>query len=231
VRAVGFLRAARIVAAKDLRLEWQTGETLSSSAVFCLIVLVVFQFAFGADAVAAVGVARLVPGVLWTMLAFAAVVAMARGAEIERRGDTLAALLLTPVDRGALYAGKALANLVKLSLLELLVAPLAAVLFGFDLLAIAVPLLGVVVLHTVGITLLGTLFAAIVSRVGRGEALLATLLFPAATPLFISAVKCTAELLGSGTLAPVSRWLLLAAGFDLLYLTLGLLVFDFVLED
>jgi heme exporter protein B len=172
-----------------------------------------------------------VPGVLWTLLAFAAVVAMARSSEIERRGDTLAALLLAPIDRGALFAGKVVANLVKLTVLELVIVPLAAVVFNFNLFTIGGKLFGVLVLHTVGITLLGTMFAAIVARVGRGEALLATLLFPATTPLFISAVKCTAELLETGSLEGVSRWLMLAGGFDGLYLTLGMIVFEFVLED
>ncbi|MDB4324831.1 heme exporter protein CcmB [bacterium] len=231
MRPVGFLTASRLVAAKDLRLEWQTWETLSSSVVFCLIVLVIFNFAFGAEASSEFGVARLVPGVLWTLLAFAAVVAMARSSELERRGDTLAAMLLAPIDRGAMFTGKVVANLVKLTLLEIVIVPLAAVVFNFDLFAVAAPLLGVLVLHTVGITLLGTMFAAIVARVGRGEALLATLLFPASTPLFISAVKCTAELLETGSLDGVSRWLLLSAGFDGLYLTLGMIIFEFVLED
>jgi ABC-type transport system involved in cytochrome c biogenesis permease component len=67
--------------------------------------------------------------------------------------------------------------------------------------------------------------------VGRGEALLATLLFPAATPLFISAVKCTGALLGEQSLQGVRDWLLLTAGFDVMYFILALLTFELVLED
>lgn len=226
----GFLRACWIIGVKDLRLEWRTWETLSTSVIFSLIVLLVFTFTFGLDASPAEA-RSVAPGAIWTVLAFAAVVGLSRSAQLERQHDAISALLLAPVDRGALYLGKALANSVKLALLAALVLILAAVLFHYDLLALAGPLVGVVALHAVGLTELGTLFAAVTSRIGRGEALLATLLFPAATPLFISAVRCTAAVLEHKPLSSVSHWMLIAMGFDLLYLFVGLLAFEFVLEE
>lgn len=227
----GFFRACGIVAAKDLRLEWRTLETLSSTVIFSLTVLVVFNFAFGAGAIRQLGVERLVPGVIWTVLAFASVVAMARSIQIERARDTISALFLAPVDRGALFAGKMLANLVKITLLQWILLPLTAVFFDYDLIAVAGPLVFVLFLHGLGLTELGTLFAAISTRLGRGEALLATLLFPAASPLLISAVKCTAACLADGSLSGVSQWLLVAMGFDVLYFFVALLTFEFVMEE
>jgi len=231
VRTVGFFRAGWLVAQKDLRLEWRSWETLAISLVFSLIVLVVFNFAFDLATVRELGPHRLVPGVLWTLLAFASVIGMARSFQQERRNETLAAILLAPIDRGALYLGKFAGNLVKLTILELVVVPLSALLFDYDLLAVVWPMLGVLLLHSTGLTALGTLFAAVVSRVGRGDALLATLLFPAATPLFISAVKCTGALLGDESLGTVSNWLQLSAGFDVLYLLLALMGFEYVMEE
>jgi heme exporter protein B len=228
---VGFFASARLVALKDLRLEWRTLETLSTSLVFSLTVLVVFNFAFGIEAIKDLGVWRLVPGVIWIVLAFAAVVGISRSSQQERERDTLGALLLAPIDRGAIYLGKWFANLVKLTALELIVVPLSALFFDFDLIGVALPMLGVVFLHSAGITGLGTLFSTIASRIGRGEALVATLLFPASTPLFISAVKCTAALLEHGDLGTARNWLALTAGFDILYLMLALLTFEFVLEE
>jgi heme exporter protein B len=231
VTSVGFLSACAVIARKDLRLEWRTWESLSSSVVFSLIVLVIFNFAFGLSAVRELGVERLVPGAIWIVLAFAAVVGMARSFEIERRRDTLGALFLAPVDRAALFGGKLSANLVKFTIVQLVVVPLSALFFDFDLLRVAAPLCGALVLHGLGLAELGTLFAAVVTRIGRGEALLATLLFPASAPLFISAVKVTAALLEGQGLAAVSNWLWLTAGFDALYAFLALAIFEFVLED
>lgn len=229
---LGYFRASREVAAKDLRLEWRTLETLSAGGVFSLIVLLIFNFAFSFSTIRELGAARLVPGVLWTVIAFGAVVGMTRSMQLERQRDTLSALFLAPVDRGALYTGKFLANLVKLTLLQCIVTPLTAVFFDYDLVTIAGPMLLVLVVHGLGLTELGTLFAGITTRVGRGEALLATLLFPAVSPIFISAVKCTGALLeGAGLAGPARTWLLVTVGFDLLYFFVALLTFEFVLEE
>lgn len=229
---IGFARATYEVAAKDLRLEWRTFETLSSSLVFSLIVLVIFNFAFGFEAIKLIGAARLVPGVIWTVLAFAVVVSVARSFAIEKQHDTLAALFMAPIDRGALFTGKFAANLVKNGVLSVAVVVLSGVFFDFDLLAIAGPLALVLAVHGFGLTELGTLFAAVSSRVGRGEALLATLLFPAASPIFISAVKTTEALLdGRGLGGDARNWLLITIGFDLLYFLVALATFEFVLEE
>ena len=230
-RGPGFLRAAYEVARKDLVLEWRTLETISSTGLFALIVLVVFNFAFDLGTLRTVGVDKIVPGVLWVTFAFAAIVGFARSFQIERRRESMTALLLAPVDRGALFAGKSAANLALLTLLQVVLLPLSAVLFDWDLVAAGPSIFGVVFLHTVGLAQLGTLFGAVVSRLHRGEALLATLLLPAATPLFLSAVRTTAAVLSGEGLASERHWLLVTAGFDVLYFLVALLTFEFVLED
>lgn len=227
--APGFLRALRLVAAKDLRQEWRSWDTFSSMLVFSMIVLVVFHFALGS--VRELGVTRIVPGVIWIALAFSCVVGFARSLQSERTHETLTALFLTPIDRGALWAGKALANLIQLSALELALIPLTAVFFDYDLLTVAPALALVLFVHGLGLAELGTLFAGVATRVGRGEALLATLLLPACSPLLISAVKCTEAALADGALGAVWRWMLVAVGFDLLYFFVSLLTFEFILED
>jgi len=231
VNRTGFFRASGVIAAKDLRLEWRTLDTFLSGFVFSMIVLVVFNFAFGFSAAREFGVARLVPGVIWIVIAFAAVVGMARSMSIERQTDTLNALFLAPVDRGAIFTGKFLANLVKIGMLQAIVVPLSAVFFDFDLFAVAGPLAAVLLLHSLGLAELGTLFAAVASRLGRGEALLATLLFPASTPIFLSAVKCTASVMDQRPLAAVAPWLAIAGGFAVIYYLLALMTFEFVLEE
>ncbi len=230
-RPPGFARAARLVAAKDLAIEWRTLENLSAMLLFALIVLVVFSFAFDLATQKSVGPAKLVPGVLWVTFAFSGIVGFARSFQVEKRRDALAGLLLAPVDRGALFAGKALANLLLLLALEAVVLPLSAVMFDYDLFAVFGPLALVVALHTVGLAQLGTLFGAVASRLGRGEALLATLLLPASTPLFIAAVRCTTAALEGRGLGEESNWMLVTCGFDVLYFLVSLMTFEYLLED
>jgi heme exporter protein B len=230
VSGTGFLATAGRIAIKDLRLEWRTWEATSATAVFSLIVLVIFNFSFGLAATE-LGAERLVPGAIWTVLAFASVVGMVRSFQLERRRESLTALYLAPVDRGAIWAGKTLANLAKLAVLQVLLLLLTAFVFSVDLTRSFVTLGFVLALHGVGLAELGTLFAGITTKLGRGEALLATLLFPAAAPLLISAVECTAASLSEPGLAAASDWLLLATGFDVLYGFVGLLTFELVLEE
>jgi len=227
----GFFKASWTVAAKDLRLEWRTFETLSSSMIFSLIVLVIFNFAFGFGTVRELGAAKLVPGVIWIVLAFATVVGLTRSMQLERQTDTLNAIFLAPIDRSALYVGKLLGNTVKVTIVQWIVLPLSAIFFDFNLFEVLLPMLAVLFVNGLGLTLLGTLFSAVVIRVGRGEALLATLLFPASTPVFIAAVKSTAALLEGKPLSEVGNWMLVAVGFDVLYFLVALATFEFVLEE
>ncbi len=227
----GFFRAAWTIAVKDLRIEWKTLEGLSTMALFAMLILVIFNFAFDLSTVRELGIARLVPGVLWTTLAFAGIVGFSRSFQIEARDDALTALLLSPIDRGSLFAGKTLANLITLSVLQLVVVPLSAVFFNFNLFELAGPLTVVLVVHTLGLSLLGTLLGALAARVGRGETMIAILLFAVAMPLFISAVQTSAAVLAGDPLGSVSKWLSIAAAFDLLYLFVGLAFFEFVLEE
>jgi len=227
----GFVRSSWLVAAKDLRMEWRTFERLAAMALFSLVVLVIFNFAFDLSTVQKLGVSKLVPGMLWITFAFSGIIGFTRSFQLEHRRDSLVALVLSPVDRGAIFLGKTLANLATVWILQVVIVPLSAVFFNYDLVAVALPMAVVVGLHTIGIAELGTLFAALATRLGRGEALLATLLLPAATPLFLSAVKCTEAVLEHATLASSWRWLAVTAGLNVLYLLVALATFEYVLED
>jgi heme exporter protein B len=149
----------------------------------------------------------------------------------ERRNDTMAALFLAPIDRGSIFLGKLTANVFKLTALQWIVVPLTAVIYDYRLLPVAPVLILILFVHGLGLAELGTLFAAVTTRVQRGDALLTTLLLPAATPLLISAVRCTASVLSGEPLTEIVHWLAAAIGFDLLYFFLGLLTFEFILEE
>jgi heme exporter protein B len=228
---VSFLRAVLAIAAKDLRIEGRTFRTAASTGLFALVVLVVFAFAFDLDTVKRLGAPRVVPGVLWVTLSFAAIVGLTRSFELERQRDALTALAMAPVDRGAIFAGKGLASLTLILGLQMVLVPLTLVFFDATGSVSLGALVAVLVLHTIGLAELGTLFGAVASRLARGEALLAVLLLPAATPLLLSAVQCTRGALSGEPLAANARWMLVTAGFDVLYFLVALLVFESVLEE
>jgi len=141
------------------------------------------------------------------------------------------ALVAGLYDVPVVFAGKGLASLAVLLALELVLVPLTLIFFdATDTVSLGALAL-VLLLHTVGLAELGTLFGAVASRLGRGEALLAILLLPAATPLLLSAVQCTKGALAGDPLSENARWMLVTAGCDVLYFLVALLVFESVLEE
>src|SRR5919112_1345578 len=101
----GTLRAAWLVARKDLAIEFRTRTAFFSAMVFALLALTIFYFAWDATAVAAIDLA---PGVLWVIFTFSGLLGLQRSFGVEQADRAVDALLAAPVDREAIYLGKAL---------------------------------------------------------------------------------------------------------------------------
>src|SRR5437588_1703984 len=150
-----FLTVTVAVARKDLRTELRGRELLPALAQFVVLALVIANFAFDLDLVSG---PRLSPGILWLVLVFAGLVAFGRTFAGEKESGSLEAMLLTPADPGAIFAGKALAAAVMLAACELVLLPAMGVFLGSP---ISLTVAGTVLLATVGMAALGSLFAAL----------------------------------------------------------------------
>ena len=222
------LRLALVLAGKDLRLELRTRTSIISAAVFAALVLIVFNFARDPTAVATIDLA---PSVLWVTVAFASVLAMNRGFLIERENAAFDGLLLAPVPREALYLGKYLANFAFVLLVEAIALPLFVLFFSVDLLPALGGLVLALVLATAGFVAVGTLFSAMVVRTRFAELMLPVLLLPFMVPPLIYAVKVTVPLLGGRPLSEVWPGLHFLAVYDVVFLTLSLLLFSAVVDE
>jgi heme exporter protein B len=212
---------------KELLVEARARETVLAGAVFALLVLVIFNFAFDlrVESVAAVA-----PGVLWVTITFAGQLSLGRAFSRERDRRTLDGLLLAPVDRSALYLAKVVACLVSMLGVEVLAVP--AFLALFNLQVDFALLIAALVLGTVGLAGVGTLFAAMAAHTRAREVLLPLLLFPVQVPVILATVKSTGAAIRVPGLEPadVGNWLGLLLGFDALFLALSVLLFDYAIE-
>ncbi|MCA9624933.1 MAG: heme exporter protein CcmB, partial [Myxococcales bacterium] len=104
-RHVGWGRQVWYILRKDLRVELATGEIVTTSGFFALLVVVIASLSFFAGPRAEVEVA---PGVIWVAVAFASVLALSRTWQRERENDALSGLLVMPIHRSAIFVGKAL---------------------------------------------------------------------------------------------------------------------------
>src|SRR5947207_14679306 len=105
---------------KELLVEARARETVLAGAVFALLVLVIFNFAFDLRVESAGAVA---PGVLWVTVTFAGQLSLGRSFARERDRRTLDGLMLAPVDRSALYLAKVVASLVSMLGVEVIAVP------------------------------------------------------------------------------------------------------------
>ena len=212
---------------KDLLVERRSKETLNALAFFSLLLLFVFQFALGPDRERLAGV---LPGLLWLGFVLAGLLGLGRTFVAERENDCWEGLLLAPGDKSAIYVGKLAGNLLLMLAVEAMLLVLFAVFFNLDLAGV-LPALGlVVVLGTLGLAAVGTLFAAMTANLRARELLFPVLLLPVQVPVLLATVKATEAVLAGEPLGAVAHWLQLLAAADAVYVTAGVLTFDFVLE-
>jgi heme exporter protein B len=220
-------RAAAVLLAKELRLEFRTRELLNATVVFALIVVVLFSFAFDPTAAES---RRYGPGLLWIAFLFAGSLMLHPSFAREQSNDTLDALRMAPVSTFAILLGKMLANFIFLSLAEVVLVPVFAVLYNISLAGILGRLILVLVLGTLGLIVTGTVFSAISAHARMRELLLPLLLLPILAPLLVAAVEATASLFAEQP--ELDRaWLAFLAGFDIVFLTASWLLCDFLLEE
>jgi len=219
-----FLAQVLAILWKDIRCELRSKQTWTGMGLFALLVLVIFNFAFDlrVDNKAAIA-----PGVLWVAFVFASLLGLGRTIAAEREKGSMDRLLLCPVDRKAIYLAKLLGNLLFIGVVEIVALRVYAALFNVPLFAGA--LLPIVVLCSLGVATIGTLFSAMAAATRARELLLPVLVFPLIVPVVISAVRATGSLIVAAPNEP--PWLGLIAAFDVIFLSISMLMFEFVIEE
>lgn len=222
------LRAARIVAGKDVVIELRTREITVSTALFALLVAVLTSLSFFVDDQSG---RRIAPGVLWISIAFAGVLAIGRTWARERDHDAMRGLLLSPIPRAGIWLGKAIATFSFLAVVELLLVPLVAILFRVDLLPVLPRLALVLGMGTLGFVAAGTLFGAMSVRTRARELMLSVVLFPLVAPALLASVVATRELLGGASVTETIEWVRILAAYDIVVVTAGLVLFGPLMND
>jgi heme exporter protein B len=213
---------------KEALVEARARESVLAGVVFALLVLVIFNFAFD---LRVENVAELAPGVLWVTVTFAGVLSLGRAFARERDRRTLDGLLLAPVDRWALFIAKVIASFAAMLVVQVVALPAFVALFNVRV--AWPPLIIGLLLGTLGLAGVGTLFAAIAAHTRAREVLLPVLLFPIQVPVILATVKATgAAIFVPGTEpSDAGQWIGLLVAFDALFLTLSVLLFGYVVEE
>jgi heme exporter protein B len=224
---VALLRPTTILLKKELRSEFRTRELLTTTWVFVLTVLVLFSFTFDPTQAES---RRFGPGLLWLALLFAGSLMLHPSFAREQVNDTLAALRMAPIEPVSIIASKILANLCFLMVTEIFLLPIFAVLYNLSLAPILGQLLLVMLLGTLALSTVGTVFSAISSQARMRELLLPLLLLPLLAPALIASTEATRDLL-EGPPALWLQWAGVLAAFDIIFLTVTWLFGEYLLEE
>jgi heme exporter protein B len=220
---VGGLRAAFVIAGKDLRTEWRTKESLNAAVSFALVILVLFSFAFDLDREERLAISG---GLLWLVYSFAGALIVNRSFARELPNDCLDVLISSPAPGWAVFLGKALACFVLLMIVELISLPIFGLFYNINWAESFFSLFLVIALATWGITVVGTAFSAVTVNVRLRELMLPVLLYPILIPLLIGAMEMTTGLLNGNAVMSDIRILLV---FDTIFTALGLYLIEFIL--
>jgi heme exporter protein B len=204
-----YLAAIWHILRKDIQVEWRGRQGIPVMLVFALTIVFLFNFALQLSPDLQAGLAA---GLLWVSLAFASTLGLNRGISLERENSALDGLLLAPIDRSAIFFGKALGNLCFTTLVGLVLLPVFSLFYPQNMLKL--PLVLVMLLGLGAYTSLGTLLSALSIQARTRDILLPVLLYPLALPILIAAVEASRGVLSGQTLGDVSSWIYLSAGRD-----------------
>lgn len=220
------VKATIAIVWKDLAAELRSRELLSAMLVFALLVILIFNFALDLQPSLR---STVTPGVLWVTFVFAGTLGLNRSMAIEKDRGCLDGLLLAPVDRSAIYFGKAIGNLIFMLIIEIIVLPVYSILYNINLLNPGLIL--VILMGSIGYVAVGTLLSAMAVQTRTRDILLPILLFPLSIPVIISAVKASTGFLEGWTMPEIQPWLSLLIVYDVIFIAIAFMFFDYVVEE
>ncbi len=229
------LRDTWLMTIKDLRIELTSRVVMAQILPFGLLILILFGLAISPDLLV-VGDARrpvieeVAPGLFWLAVLLSALMALGRAFALEADDGNLDALRMAGLDPAGVFLGKALAVAVQLVAVEVVLGFGAFVVFGAPVAQVGL-LVTTVLLATAGVTLAGTLYAALAAGLRVRDTLVPLLVLPVLAPVLLGATLATRDALFADPLVPGWSWAGLLAVFSLLYLGVGMLAFGPLLEE
>lgn len=218
-----FPKAIWTIIRKDLRAELRTRELVNSMLLFAMLSVFIFSFALDLDRNAR---QEAVTGVLWVTVIYASILGLNRSLVTEKENGSLDAMMIAPVSRVAIYAGKLVGNFLFTLIIGVALLPLMTVLYTISVLDPEIILL--LALGILALSAVGTLLATMTVQTRARETLLPIAMMPTAIPVLMVVVNASLDIMND-----VSRgnWLLTLLLIDLVYIAAGSILFEYVLED
>jgi heme exporter protein B len=223
---MNFLTKALVITRKDVLLELRTKEIIFSAMLFTILVIITFNFAFEGSKET---ISLVAPGMLWIAFTFAGILSLNRSFVAEKEENCLEGLMIAPISREVIYAGKMLGSLLFMLIIEVIALPVFALLF--DLPVFSIQVITITLMATIGFAAVGTLFSALAVNTKAREMVLPILFLPVVVPVIISAVKASGLALSGESWGALASWLQILGAFDAIFLVVSFWVFNYLIEE
>lgn len=224
---MSMFRHAAAIAAKDLRSEFRTKESINSTLSFSVVILLLFSFAFdpSPDMIAEFG-----GGLLWIVFAFAGALIVNRSFARELPNDCIDVLVSSPASGASLFLGKAAAAFVLLYGIECVCLPVFGIFYNITWWRSLGGLLGVLGLGTWAMACVGTFISALTVNLRLREVMLPMLVYPILIPALLPVMMLTNTLLtGQPIPSDFTVWLRLLVGFNIIFTALSVSLAETIL--
>lgn len=224
---VPFWRAVGAIVARDVRLELRTRQMLSIMFLYALVVVILFNFALETRLNAVRDVAS---GLLWATLLLAATLGLNRSLAAENENNSLEAVLLAPVSRGAIYVGKVISVNLFVLVMEIILVGVFIIFFNKPFWR--PPVLLILILGTFGFLAAGVLVTAMTLQARGRDVLLPVLLLPLSLPLVLPAATAVARYMAPvpPVWSEVQTAVSLVILYDIVMFIVGYVTFPTVVE-
>ncbi len=217
-----------LIIKKEMLQEIRSKESVFSMVIFAIAVILLIAFSIE---MTQSNMIRIMPGVFWLTVLFSAVIGLLRSFGSEKEMNAFGLLLCSPIDRGNIYIGKLAAVCSFICLTQLVIIPFLILILGFRLPENEIAFIGFILLTDWALAAVGTTVSGIGMRTRIGEVLVPMLLYPLLTPVLISAVKITEELMRGGEYINYSFWIMITLTFSIVFTIAGYLTFDAITEE
>ncbi|MDL2267613.1 heme exporter protein CcmB [Desulfovibrio sp. OttesenSCG-928-G15] len=219
------LKAAFVIAAKDIRLTLGRGSGLVQAMLLGLLLIFIFSLSLAPGQ-------RMTPegaaAIFWMASAFCQVLIYSTLFASEEKNGQRQGLLLCPAPVQFIWLGKALAGLCMLFAAQCLFLPAIIVFLAQDITELWLHGLAILCVCDIGIAAVGSLLGALSQGQSAKESLLSIVVFPLLSPLLLGGIRVGSAVF-SGVLSDgANTWYGIALAFDAIFCAAALALFPAV---
>jgi heme exporter protein B len=222
-----FFKQTSLIIKRDLKIEFRNKSLLFSMVIFALLFQVFLQIVFDANTLV---IQKVAAGILWLPVLLTAMLGFSKYGTAEQENGAMTGLLVSPIDRGALFLGKLLGNLIIVFIVIVTSVPTFFLFLKQPFPASMGLLVVTLVLGSWGFVSIGVFLTTLAQSSSITELLVPIMIFPLAVPLFLAIIQLTEIALYPSLGMGQSLWILLLIGYNILFTIVPLLLFDLLLE-